>query len=75
MLLNKVPVLREDQAMMRAYLFLIDFLEAVSKETSKKVKQNQNYLRHLLEATKTSEKELDRYIKEKREKVCRSKML
>ena len=41
--------------MMRAYMFVMDFLETVSKETAKRLKVNQSLLRHLLEAAKTSE--------------------
>ena len=33
-LLNEVPSVRQDNAMMRAYMFLMDFLEAVGKETT-----------------------------------------
>ena len=49
MLLQQYPVLREDDAMRRAYIFVIDFLEAVGKETSSRMRQNQDSLRIILE--------------------------
>lgn len=51
MLLQQYPVLREDDAMRRAYMFLIDFLEAVGKETSSRMRQNQASLRIILEVS------------------------
>ena len=42
MLLNEFPSFRQDTVMMRSYMFLLDFLEAVGKETSKMLKLQQN---------------------------------
>ena len=69
MLLNEVPAVRQDNAMMRAYMFLIDFLEAVGKETTAMLKQNQETFRKLLEAAKASEKALDAHIAANTQKV------
>jgi ubiquitin C-terminal hydrolase len=68
-LLSEQPTLRKDQGMTRAYMFLLDFLEVVSKETAKTLKENQSHMRSLLEAAKVSESELDRHIHENCEKV------
>lgn len=54
-LLSEFPVLRQDSGMMRAYMFVLDFLETVSRETAKRLKANQSLLRYLLEAAKISE--------------------
>jgi len=53
--LSEFPVLRKDSGMMRAYIFMLDFLETVSKETANRLKANQSLLRQLLEAAKVSE--------------------
>lgn len=39
MLLNEYPQLREDKMMLEAFMFLIDFLEAVTKETTELIQQ------------------------------------
>ena len=62
MLLQEFPSIREDQGMMRAYMFLIDFLEAVVTETSSMQKNNQKLLRLVLEGAKVSEQQLDLVI-------------
>jgi hypothetical protein len=62
MLLQEFPSFREDQGMMRAYMFLIDFLEAVVTETSTMQKTNQKLLRLVLEGAKVSEQQLDLVI-------------
>ena len=41
MILAELPELRKDEEMMRAYMFLMDFLEVVSKETAARLKANQ----------------------------------
>lgn len=69
MLLQKYPDVRQDQGMMRGYMFLMDFLEAVSKEMSTRIQNNQKLLRGLLEASKVSEAALDDYIATNAEKV------
>lgn len=48
--------------MMRAYMFVLDFLETVSRETAKRLKANQSLLRYLLEAAKISEARLQASI-------------
>ena len=62
MLLTEYPALRQDNGMMRAYLFLLDFLEAMAKETGNMIEINQKALRLLLEAAKGSENALDECI-------------
>lgn len=55
MMLSEFPSLRQDDGMMRAYMFLLDFLEAVVKETSTIVRKNQKNLRLIMEAAKVNE--------------------
>lgn len=55
---------------MRAYMFLMDFLEVVSKETSNLLKSNQALMKEILEAVKTSEEVLNSFINVNKEKVC-----
>lgn len=62
MLLKDYPELREDTIMMRSYMFLIDFLEAVTNETSNLLKKNQKLLTIILEAAKISESRLNEVI-------------
>lgn len=62
MLLQDFPELRQDKGMMKAYMFLLDFLEAVGKETNTRIKENQKLLKGLMEASKISETVLDDYI-------------
>ena len=69
MMLEEFPQLKKDKVMMRAYMFLLDFLEAVSKETSEKLKINQQLLKSLMEACKLSEESLDSFIAGNHEKV------
>lgn len=69
MLLAEFPSFRQDTVMMRSYMFLLDFLEAVGKETSKMLKIQQNNLRLLLEATKVSEEKLNEHISLNKETV------
>lgn len=69
MLLAEFPAIRQDKGMMQAYIFLIDFLETVSKESSSMLKQNQKLLRSLLEAAKISEGFLNDFISENKESV------
>jgi hypothetical protein len=69
MLLSDQPSFREDQGLMKAYMFTLDFLEAVSKETQAVLKRNQNLLRILLEATKVSEAKVEEIIAENREQM------
>lgn len=69
MLLSEYPVLRQDTGLMRAYMFTIDFLEAVSKETSSMLKEKQALLQGLVEAAKVNEDRLNQYILDNSEKV------
>ena len=62
MLLTDYPELREDTIMMRSYMFLMDFLEAVTKETQSLLKRNHGLLKMILEASKESESKLDQVI-------------
>lgn len=69
MLLQEVPEVRKDRGMMKAYYFIIDFLDVVSKETSTRIKENQQLMRQVLEAAKVSEAALDTYIAENSDKL------
>ena len=69
MLLNDYPQLRQDNTMMRSYMFLLDFLEAISKETSSMLKTQQNLMRSLLQAAKISEDSLTEFFTSNVEKV------
>lgn len=71
MLLTELPELRKDKVMMRAYMFLLDFLEAISKETVKRLKVNQKVMRSLLEAAKVSESKLDSFVSDNADKVSK----
>ena len=55
--------------MMRSYMFLMDFLEAVTKETSSMLKSQQSLMRTLLEAAKVSEAKLTDFFSSNIEKV------
>lgn len=71
-LLGQYPVLKEDQGMMKAYAFLLDFMETVGKELSSIMKENQNILKGLLETTKLGQEEkLNTYISDNAEKVSK----
>jgi len=69
MLLAEFPSLRQDKGMMRSYMFLLDFLEAVGKETATRLKGNQGLLRSLLEKARMSEESLDDFITANSEKL------
>jgi hypothetical protein len=56
-------ILRQNVSIMNAYLFIIDFLEAVANETSASLKSNQSSLRSLLEAAKKGESAVDEIIR------------
>ena len=75
MLLDQYPELRKDMGMMKAYMFLLDFLEAVSKETGTMLSANQNTLRTLLEAAKQGESELSESIKTNAGLCCKEEFL
>lgn len=62
MMLSEYPTLRQDKGMMRGYLFLVDFLEAIGKQTSNLLKKNQNAMKLLLEAMKVSENAINEVI-------------
>lgn len=55
-------MLREDKMMLEAFMFLMDFLEAVTTETTAMLQKNQQSLKMVLEAAKVSESILDQYI-------------
>ena len=75
MLLDTYPELRKDTGMMKAYMFLLDFLEAVSKETGSMLSANQQTLRILLEAAKEGENMLGEVLKENKELCCKEEFL
>lgn len=70
MLLTDYPQVRQDSAMMRAYMFLIDFLEAISKETFTMLRSQQSTMKELLEAAKSSEQRLNEYFASNIDKVA-----
>lgn len=69
MLLTELPVLRKDHGMMRGYMFLMDFLEVVSEQTSSMILGNQRLMRSLFEAAKVSETYADEFIHKNADKV------
>ena len=75
MLLDTYPELRKDTGMMKGYMFLMDFLEAVSKETGSMLSANQQTLRSLLEAAKQGEGILGEVLKENRDLCCKEEFL
>ena len=75
MLLTQYPALREDKGMMRAYIFLLDFLEAVSKETGDMLTNNQQMLRTLLEAAKIDDITLAGCLTENMDRCCKEEFL
>lgn len=75
MLLQEFPGFRQDESMMRAYLFLLDFLEAVVKETNDLQETNQKALRILLEAAKTSEQQVDLVIMDSKEQLTKPEFM
>lgn len=56
------PEMRNDQGLMVAYTFIIDFMEAVSTEASKLSRRNQELLKDILLVAKLSEVQLQKYI-------------
>jgi hypothetical protein len=69
MMLKEFPQFRKDTGMMKAYLFVLDFLEVVVKEVETMQKTNQRALRTLLEAAKVSEQQVDQAIQDNKETV------
>jgi hypothetical protein len=68
-LLNDDPALRKDEGMMQAYIFLMDFVETVSKGTVDYLEKHQGSMRLLLEAAGKGEKVLNDAIAENRERL------
>lgn len=68
-MLAEQPALRDDDNMMQAYVFLMDFLESFSDVVGGMVRENQALLKELLEAAKESEDGLDQYVQTNRAKV------
>ena len=75
MLLQEFPAFRQDESMMRAYLFLLDFLEAIVKETNVLQEKNQKALRVLLEAAKISEQQVDLVIMDSKEQLTKPEFM
>ena len=75
MLLQEFPAFRQDESMMRAYLFLLDFLEAIVKETAILQEKNQKALRVLLEAAKVSEQQVDLVIMDSKEQLTKPEFM
>eukprot|EP01039_Chlorochromonas_danica_P010005 gene10006-11065_t len=75
MLLTEAPELRQDSGMMRGYMFIMDFLELVSKRSQQLVSNNQKLMRSLLEATKISERHLDQFIADNVDQLTSSEFM
>ena len=69
MVLADQPAVREDEGMMHAYLFILDFLDTVTDESKQQMQDHQAFLRFLLEAAAKSGQELDQYIAQNTETV------
>lgn len=69
MVLAEQPAVRENEGMMHAYLFILDFLDTVTSESKQQMQENQALLRFLLEAAAKSGQELDDYIAQNAEDV------
>ena len=69
MLLKEYPELKQDKLMLNSFMFLIDFLEAVTKETTNLLSQNRDLLRLVLESAKTSESKFEEVIMNNKKKV------
>lgn len=60
---------QDDGALGAAYAFLMDFLDAVTTETSELMNRNQKLMKSLFAKLKSSESELDKFISENAEEV------
>ncbi len=69
MVLTAQPDVRENEGMMHAYLFILDFLDTVTSESKQQMQEHQALLRLLLEAAAKSGQELDQYIAQNTESV------
>jgi len=69
LMLAEKPALRDDEEMMQAYVFLMDFLESFSESMGDMVRANQLLLKELLDAAKISEQNFDQYVEDNRAKV------
>ena len=68
-MLAEQPELRDNDDMMQAYVFLMDFLESFNESMGGLVRENQTLLKELLDAAKVSEESLNEYIGTNRAKV------
>ena len=69
MVLADQPAVRENEGMMHAYLFILDFLDTVTNESKQQMQDHQALLRLLLEAAAKSGQDLDQYIAQNTEPV------
>lgn len=69
LMLAEQPALRDDEEMMQAYVFLMDFLESFSESMGDMVRASQVLLKELLDAAKISEESFDQYVEDNRAKV------
>ena len=59
-----LPTIQPYQGIVRAYYFVLDFLEAIANETSGLMKRRQATLKKIMEAAKVSEIEVDKIMRE-----------
>lgn len=75
MLIERYPSLRDNSALQKGYMFLVDFLEIVAKETSELIVRQQEALKKVLDAAKISEQRVDEVIREYQKDICTSDFL
>ena len=68
-LLDDVPAMRDDEGMMKAYIFLMDFIDVVSAEMTNYVTKHQASMRLLLDAAGKDEVTLEAAIVENKERL------
>jgi len=69
MLIEQFPEIREFEGMQRSYKFVLDFLEVVATKTNELSASHQLSIKKLLEASKISEKAVDKLLEIETAKV------
>lgn len=75
MLIERYPSLKDNSALQAAYMFVMDFLEVIAKETSELIIRQQEALKKVLDAAKISEKKVDDVIRDNKKTICTSDFL
>lgn len=75
MLMKEFPEIREFEGVGRAYRFILDFLEVVAKETNTMMASHQLSIKKLLEASKISEKAIDKLLEKENSQFTSSDFL